>query len=296
VINVYVAALLGLNDAWFGPATSITQSRPPARASSVVTLNETAHLVATLDAKEEPARARYASTTTDRHDRGHRPARVWRQIDRDGRAWPPTPSGRRRPRRCDPHRRRRRSAPAPTSKRLDRRRQPRHARQRRAPGPDPHALDKPVVAAVEGHAVAGGLAALWCDLRVAARDAVFGVYCRRWGVPLIDGGTVRLPGSSDTCALDMILTAAASGERRWPSDWPPAASRARPSTAGVAWAHELAPSQLCLRSDRRSSYEQWALRRRALSNEFVRGATMRRATLEGAAFASGGRHTEPASS
>ncbi|MFZ0658281.1 MAG: crotonase/enoyl-CoA hydratase family protein, partial [Candidatus Binataceae bacterium] len=69
-------------------------------------------------------------------------------------------------------------------------------------------LGKPVVAAVEGFAVAGGLElALWCDLRVAARDAMFGVYCRRWGVPLVDGGTIRLPrliGMSN--AMDMILT------------------------------------------------------------------------------------------
>src|ERR1700737_4000271 len=75
-------------------------------------------------------------------------------------------------------------------------------------GPTRMVLTKPVVAAVEGHAVAGGLElAVWCDLRVAARDAVFGVFCRRWGVPLIDGGTVRLPrliGHSH--ALDLILT------------------------------------------------------------------------------------------
>src|SRR5579885_3228688 len=75
-------------------------------------------------------------------------------------------------------------------------------------GPTRMLLSKPVVAAVEGHAVAGGLElALWCDLRIAARDAVFGVYCRRFGVPLVDGGTVRLPrliGMSH--ALDMILT------------------------------------------------------------------------------------------
>jgi enoyl-CoA hydratase len=75
-------------------------------------------------------------------------------------------------------------------------------------GPTRMLLDKPVIAAVEGHAVAGGLElALWCDLRVAARDAVFGVYCRRWGVPLIDGGTVRLPRLiGHSRALDMILT------------------------------------------------------------------------------------------
>src|SRR5205814_6288931 len=75
-------------------------------------------------------------------------------------------------------------------------------------GPTRMLLSKPVVAAVEGHAVAGGLElALWCDLRVAATDAVFGVYCRRWGVPLVDGGTIRLPrliGHSH--ALDLILT------------------------------------------------------------------------------------------
>ena len=75
-------------------------------------------------------------------------------------------------------------------------------------GPTRMALSKPVIAAVEGYAVAGGLElAIWCDLRVAARDATFGVYCRRWGVPLVDGGTVRLPrliGQSH--ALDLILT------------------------------------------------------------------------------------------
>lgn len=84
-------------------------------------------------------------------------------------------------------------------------------------------LGKPVVAAVEGHAVAGGLElALWCDLRVAARDAVFGVYCRRWGVPLVDGGTVRLPRLiGQSRALDMILTGRACPVTRpWPSGWP----------------------------------------------------------------------------
>src|SRR5262245_40268869 len=75
-------------------------------------------------------------------------------------------------------------------------------------GPSRFLLSKPVIAAVEGHAVAGGLElALWCDLRVAAEDAVFGVYCRRWGVPLIDGGTVRLPRLvGQSFALDLILT------------------------------------------------------------------------------------------
>src|SRR5207244_527454 len=80
-------------------------------------------------------------------------------------------------------------------------------------GPSRMLLGKPVIAAVEGFAVAGGLElAVWCDLRVVARDATFGVYCRRWGVPLVDGGTVRLPrliGHSH--ALDMILTGRAVG-------------------------------------------------------------------------------------
>ena len=93
-------------------------------------------------------------------------------------------------------------------------------------------LSKPVIAAVEGNAVAGGLElALWCDLRVAARDATFGVYCRRWGIPLCDGGTVRLPrliGQSH--ALDMILTGRGVQGRRSGADGarePPRASRAR---------------------------------------------------------------------
>src|SRR3546814_19228056 len=75
-------------------------------------------------------------------------------------------------------------------------------------GPTRMLLEKPVIAAVEGHAVAGGLElALWCDLRVAAAGAIFGVYCRRWGVPLIDGGTVRLPRIvGQGRALDLILT------------------------------------------------------------------------------------------
>jgi len=131
-------------------------------------------------------------------------------------------------------------------------------------GPTRMLLDKPVVAAVEGHAVAGGLElALWCDLRVAANDATFGVYCRRWGVPLVDGGTVRLPrlvGQSH--ALDLILTgrgvsgaeAAAMG----------LANRlvepGHAVEAALDLARELAAfPPRCLRGDRRSSYEQWGL-------------------------------------
>ena len=172
-------------------------------------------------------------------------------------------------------------------------------------GPTRMLLDKPVIAAVEGHAVAGGLElALWCDLRVAARDAVFGVFCRRWGVPLIDGGTVRLPrlvGHSH--ALDMILTGrGVSGEEALHMGL--ANRLVDPGTAlenAVALAHELARlPQVCLRSDRRSSYEQWPLSLDdALQNEFERGAATIASgeTLEGATrFATGaGRHGAPAS-
>ena len=88
-------------------------------------------------------------------------------------------------------------------------------------GPTRMLLDKPVIAAVEGYAVAGGLElALWCDLRVAAADAVFGVFCRRWGVPLVDGGTIRLPrliGQSH--ALDLILTGRGVSRRRGRAPW-----------------------------------------------------------------------------
>lgn len=138
-------------------------------------------------------------------------------------------------------------------------------------------LSKPVIAAVEGYAVAGGLElALWCDLRVAARDAVFGVYCRRWGVPLMDGGTVRLPrivGHGN--ALDMILTGrGVSGDEALRMGL--ANRLVEPGTAlesAVALAEEIAAfPQRCLRSDRLSSYEQWSLpQAEALRNEFYRG-------------------------
>jgi enoyl-CoA hydratase len=171
-------------------------------------------------------------------------------------------------------------------------------------GPTRMLLDKPVIAAVEGHAVAGGLElALWCDLRVAARDAVFGVFCRRWGVPLVDGGTIRLPRLiGHSRALDMILTGrGVSGEEAFHMGL---ANRLVESGAAiegaVTLAHDLARlPQLCLRSDRRSSYEQWALSLDdALGNELERGAATIASgeTLEGAArFASGaGRHGAPA--
>jgi enoyl-CoA hydratase len=131
-------------------------------------------------------------------------------------------------------------------------------------GPTRMMLSKPVIAAVEGHAVAGGLElALWCDMRVAARDATFGVYCRRWGVPLCDGGTVRLPrliGQSH--ALDMILTG--RGVKGEEAHRMGLANRLCEPGETLAIAKRLAESlarlpQTCMRSDRRSAYEQWTL-------------------------------------
>jgi enoyl-CoA hydratase len=129
-------------------------------------------------------------------------------------------------------------------------------------GPSRMLLSKPVIAAVSGHAVAGGLElALWCDLRVAEEDAVFGVYCRRWGVPLIDGGTVRLPRIvGHGRALDMILTGRAVGAEEALAMG--LANRVVPRggarAAAEALAHELTRfPQTCLRADRRSAYEQW---------------------------------------
>jgi enoyl-CoA hydratase len=167
-------------------------------------------------------------------------------------------------------------------------------------GPTRMLLGKPVIAAVEGHAVAGGIElALWCDLRVAARDAIFGVYCRRWGVPLVDGGTIRLTrliGHSH--ALDMILTGRpVSGEEALRMGL--ANRLVEPGTAlekALVLAHQLANfPQLCLRSDRLSSYEQWGLdQAEALQRETKRGLETIRSgeTLEGARrFAAGaGRH------
>lgn len=131
-------------------------------------------------------------------------------------------------------------------------------------GPTRHLLSKPVIAAVEGYAVAGGLElALWCDLRVASESAKFGVFCRRWGVPLIDGGTVRLPRLiGHSRALDMILTGREVSARE-AFDWG-LANRLVPDGQALAEAKALAEQlakfpQTCLRSDRRSSYDQWAL-------------------------------------
>ena len=131
-------------------------------------------------------------------------------------------------------------------------------------GPSRMAFTKPVLAAVEGYAVAGGLElAMLCDLRIAARDAMFGVFCRRWGVPLIDGGTVRLTRMlGHSHALDLILTGrAVSGDE---ARLMGVANRlTEPGAAlaeALALAHQLAGfPQRCLRSDRQSSYDQWDL-------------------------------------
>jgi enoyl-CoA hydratase len=162
-------------------------------------------------------------------------------------------------------------------------------------GPTRFLLAKPVIAAVEGYAVAGGLElALWCDLRVASQSARFGVFCRRWGVPLIDGGTVRLPRLiGHSRALDMILTGREVGARE-AFDWG-LANRLVPEGQALAEAKALAEGvarfpQLCMRSDRRSSYEQWNLElREALTNEGRLGLPALRAeTRQGAArFAAG---------
>jgi enoyl-CoA hydratase len=163
-------------------------------------------------------------------------------------------------------------------------------------GPTRMLLDKPVIAAVEGYAVAGGLElAVWCDLRVAARDSTFGVFCRRWGVPLVDGGTIRLPrliGMST--ALDMIITGrAVQGDEALQIGL---ANRVCEPGAALetarALAHEIAAlPQRCVRADRRSAYEQWELSLDdALHNEYRHGRTVLEAgdAMAGAArFAAG---------
>ncbi|EFH83869.1 crotonase/enoyl-CoA hydratase family protein [Ktedonobacter racemifer] len=164
-------------------------------------------------------------------------------------------------------------------------------------------LSKPVIAAVEGYAVAGGLEiALWCDLRVSAENATFGVYNRRWGIPLIDGGTIRLPRLiGQGRALDLILTG-----RSVPAQEALAmglVNRLVPNGQALAHALELARElvrlpQHCLRSDRLSAYEQWGMEMpAALRNEASRGQEVLNSgeALRGAQrFASGhGRHGDP---
>lgn len=163
-------------------------------------------------------------------------------------------------------------------------------------GPSRLVLSKPVIAAIDGPAVAGGLElALWCDLRVAGEDAVLGVYCRRWGVPLVDGGTVRLPRLiGHARAMDLILTGrgvhadeamaiglvnriAARGEAR---------AQAEKLAADIARF-----PQVCMRRDRLSAIEQWDLGYgAAMKNEFAHGrVAMAAGSAEGAARFAGGK-------
>jgi enoyl-CoA hydratase len=166
-------------------------------------------------------------------------------------------------------------------------------------GPSRMLLQKPVIGAIAGYAVAGGLElSLWCDLRVAEEDAVFGVFCRRWGVPLIDGGTVRLPRIvGHARALDMILTGRpvnADEALSWGL-----ANRVVPKgqarAAAEKLAHEIAAfPQVCMRGDRMSSYEQYDLTlEEALKNEALIGMhALNAEAVQGAQrFAGGeGRH------
>ena len=164
-------------------------------------------------------------------------------------------------------------------------------------GPTRLRLSKPVLAAVEGYAVAGGLElALWCDLRVAARDAVFGVFCRRFGVPLVDLGTIRLPrliGHSN--AMDLILTGrGVFGEEALRMGL---ANRLVERGEALAEAQDLARQiaafpQTCLRSDRLSAYEQWDLSwDEAARNELGRGIQVIESgeTIAGATRFAGGQ-------
>ncbi|WP_067672188.1 crotonase/enoyl-CoA hydratase family protein [Nocardia miyunensis] len=170
-------------------------------------------------------------------------------------------------------------------------------------GPTRMRLSKPVIAAIAGYAVAGGLElALWCDLRVAEQDSTFGVFCRRWGVPLIDGGTVRLPRIvGEGRAMDMILTGRAVGATE--ALQMGLANRVVPNgesrTAAEDLARELAAlPQTCLRSDRMSALEQQGLdEAAAIANELRHGMNaLSDGALAGAQrFASGaGRHGSPA--
>ncbi len=167
-------------------------------------------------------------------------------------------------------------------------------------GPSRLRLSKPVIAAVEGYAVAGGMElALWADLRVMAEDATFGIFCRRFGVPLIDGGTVRLPRLiGHSRAMDLILTGRPVGARE-ALEFGLAnrvVPRGQARAAAVALGHELSRlPQTCLRNDRLSMLEQWGLSEEAaLDNEMRIGLTTLASgeTLAGAKrFAAGaGRH------
>ena len=171
-------------------------------------------------------------------------------------------------------------------------------------GPTRLRLNKPVIAAIEGFAVAGGLElAIWCDLRVAGQDAVLGVFCRRFGVPLVDMGTIRLPRLiGHGRAMDLILTGrpVSADEALRMGLVTRVVETGKAFDAALALAEELAGMpQHCLRSDRLSAYEQWDLGwDDAMNNEVRHGLEVLASgeTLEGASrFAKGaGRHGAPA--
>lgn len=170
-------------------------------------------------------------------------------------------------------------------------------------GPTRLRLSKPVIAAIEGYAVAGGLElALWADLRVAAQDAVLGVFCRRWGVPLIDGGTVRLPRLvGESRAMDLVLTGRAveASEAHHIGLVNRLCAPGQALDAAVRLAHEIsALPQTCLRQDRLSVLEQWGLEEpAAMGVELAHGrVSLHAGALAGASrFVGGaGRHGEPA--
>jgi len=157
-------------------------------------------------------------------------------------------------------------------------------------GPTRLALSKPVIAAVEGHCVAGGLElAVWCDLRICDELAVFGVFCRRWGVPLVDGGTVRLPRLiGQSRALDMILTGrpVPALEALHFGLVNRVVSKGTARQAAEALAFEIAsyPEQDCMRMDRRSALEQWGLpsEGHALLNGYRLGSSVLRHAVQSA--------------
>jgi enoyl-CoA hydratase len=166
-------------------------------------------------------------------------------------------------------------------------------------GPTRMRLTKPVIAAISGYAVAGGLElALWCDLRIMEEDAVLGVFCRRWGVPLIDGGTVRLPRMIGLSrALDMILTGrpVAAPEALQMGLVSRIVPQGKSKEAAQELAHQLAAfPQTCLRHDRLSAIEQFDLSfEAAMANEFEHGLhSLKEEAVAGATrFADGaGRH------
>ena len=162
-------------------------------------------------------------------------------------------------------------------------------------GPSRMLLSKPVIAAVSGHAVAGGLElALWCDLRIAEEDAVLGVFCRRWGVPLIDGGTIRLPRIVGMGrALDLILTGreVAADEALAMGLVTRVVPRGEARRAAEEMALQLARfPQGALRADRLSAYEQWDMDlTTALANEMAHGVPALQEGVSGAARFAGRR-------